>query len=509
MASFNNCIPTPSSASSRARPSLEALEGRLVPTIVLPTPGTPGPVVLTGTQSPQFFRVRLEAGSPTNLQVSDDGGNSYQTAALADVTEVDVNPFSLGGNGLTVDDGNGLVGKVGGLPVNYNVNPQGAPDTLALSGNPGAATQQTYAPVGGKYQLTTALSGALGVVSQAVTFPALGAPIQDTVPGDLTVAGLPGAYAVIPTIPPVGGPGGTVPLRVQFVDRTGLDLAVDSAADGNFLDGTGEGMPAIDFGNSGHPSTVTVRNAGVVLLNDAANPSGVTRLTVDRGSAASTTLLDEAAPPGLPVSLLNVDQTITDPNGIFIAQLYANRLDRAPSAGEVAHWEGVLGSGGRGAVVAGIENSREGQTDVVDAWYRHYLGRGTSGGEEQSWVGLIAAGYRQEEVLASFLSSAEFGQNAGTSAGLIGLFYSTILDRAPTASESSVWQGVLATQGKAAVARGLLLSTEFRTNEVFRFYDALLHRQPSLQEAVSWVFTGNYLADIRAAFEAGPEFYNA
>ena len=56
------------------RPSLEALEDRAVPAITVPTPGSPGPVTVTGTAGPDQFAIRLSptATTPT-LQISDDG----------------------------------------------------------------------------------------------------------------------------------------------------------------------------------------------------------------------------------------------------------------------------------------------------------------------------------------------------------------------------------------------------------------------------------------------------
>src|SRR5258708_30138711 len=118
--------------SQSRQPRLEFLEDRTVPSVTLPTPGTPAPIVLTGTDGPDAFIVRVSATSSTTLEVSDNGGMTFASAALVDVTQVTVN--GLGGNDhLIVDMSNGLVAKAGGLPITFD---GGAMiNTLILQGN--------------------------------------------------------------------------------------------------------------------------------------------------------------------------------------------------------------------------------------------------------------------------------------------------------------------------------------------------------------------------------------
>src|SRR5258708_3472854 len=100
------------SIKNRCRPLLEPMEERALPSVAPPAPGTPGPLTLTGTNGPDQFVIRLQAGAATNIQVSDNGGSSFTTAALADVTGINVD--GLGGkDSLTVDNSNGLVAKAG------------------------------------------------------------------------------------------------------------------------------------------------------------------------------------------------------------------------------------------------------------------------------------------------------------------------------------------------------------------------------------------------------------
>src|SRR5215468_7993073 len=84
----------PSTAVPRRRPEVEILEDRAVPSISpMPTLASPGPVTITGTRGADQFVVRLQQSgtSPLNIQFSDNGGRTFQTAPLAAVTSVIVN----------------------------------------------------------------------------------------------------------------------------------------------------------------------------------------------------------------------------------------------------------------------------------------------------------------------------------------------------------------------------------------------------------------------------------
>src|SRR5581483_4632739 len=127
------------SRGSRPRPgalrcalNLETLEERTVPTVTV----TAGIVTVAGTAAADQFTIALKDAQ--TVRVTDNGAAT--DVPLADVQRIVV----LGGSGddtLTLDAGNGLVAKQGGLPVRF-VGGKGH-DTLTLTGNPGTAVNET------------------------------------------------------------------------------------------------------------------------------------------------------------------------------------------------------------------------------------------------------------------------------------------------------------------------------------------------------------------------------
>src|SRR5436305_14294262 len=89
-------LPARKQARPRFRPVVEGLEERALLTIVVPTPGVPGPVTITGTSGADDFRIRLASGNPAVIEFSDNGGSTFVDSALADVTNIVVNGLGSG-----------------------------------------------------------------------------------------------------------------------------------------------------------------------------------------------------------------------------------------------------------------------------------------------------------------------------------------------------------------------------------------------------------------------------
>lgn len=93
----------------------------------------------------------------------------------------------------------------------------------------------------------------------------------------------------------------------------------------------------------------------------------------------------------------------------WVTGLYGTVLGRTPSPGEVQWWTATLGAGmNRGTVAGGFLYSTEHLTAVVDGYYLDLLGRHIDPSGQTTWVGLIQQGHRDEEIVASIVTSAEY-----------------------------------------------------------------------------------------------------
>jgi len=215
--------------------------------------------------------------------------------------------------------------------------------------------------------------------------------------------------------------------------------------------------------------------------------------------------------------------TYTPPPGgmarVFIRRFYVEVLGRVPLANEDNNWHSGLVAGRHtGASVAhGFFSSSEFQrrpgitnTVYVDILYRALLGRDRNSGEGLRWIGLLDTGLPREDVLAGFISSAEFvsichqsniqrGSYTPPPGGMARVFvrrlYVDGLGRQPTATEVTNWTNRLLSGSHtgASVAYGFFFSDEMRrqnlSNEQFvnRLYKALFGRDRNPSEGMSWV----------------------
>src|SRR5262249_52691111 len=89
-----------------SRLTVERLEERALLSITFSGTGNAGDVTITGSNVTDRFVVRLQPGDATMIQFSDDGGATFTTAALTDVTSITVNGLD-GNDRLTIDNSNG------------------------------------------------------------------------------------------------------------------------------------------------------------------------------------------------------------------------------------------------------------------------------------------------------------------------------------------------------------------------------------------------------------------
>jgi uncharacterized protein (TIGR03118 family) len=178
---------------------------------------------------------------------------------------------------------------------------------------------------------------------------------------------------------------------------------------------------------------------------------------------------------------------------LFVTQVYADLLHRAPDAGGLAYWNGLLSRGAtRQDVVSGIENSGEFRGVEVTNLYEQLLHRAPDTTGLNFWSIQLAAGKTVEQVAAGIAGSAEFfqTQGGGTDAGFLTALYQDALGRAVDASGQAFFTPKLQSGVTTAqVAAAVFASQEFKTDQVQSYYLAFLSRPADASGLQFWVAT--------------------
>jgi hypothetical protein len=98
----------------------------------------------------------------------------------------------------------------------------------------------------------------------------------------------------------------------------------------------------------------------------------------------------------------------------------------------------MLGVAGTTANAQGVYPSRtpNGDVQLVDSWYRHFLGRPVDDVGLQSWLPVLASGNAE----AGILGSGEYlSRHGGTADGFVTGLYVDVLGRQPAAAEVQGW----------------------------------------------------------------------
>jgi hypothetical protein len=480
-----------SSLLGRARLDLVCLEDRTVPSITLPTPGAPGPVTVAGTDGPDRFVVRMQAGSMTNVQFSDNGGGSFQTAALADVTSIAVQGLR-GHDLLTVDLSNGLIGNTspGGLSLTFDGGP--GRDALIVQGNAGTGLTETYAPGATSDAGTLTLAG---TTTLGISFSKISQVIDTATATQITVNQTAGDNVIrVATqqgnrdlLDAQGGRVNQALLRIGGVDLQGFDDVLDNIVSDDLTDESSVATPLsfvpISLANKA-AVTVNAGDGNDLFLLDARQAAGVMTLTLD-GGPGTDKLISVNAPAGVGLTTPNVEQTLAnDAPDAFIQRLYLDRLHRPAGDADLTFWKGMLPTLGRTGVAAAIDESGEALLRRAESWYEAFLGRAANPGDAPFVANLLQQGGTEEQVLADFLTSAEFQNRvdslfsgSGNDAFVRGL-YEFLLDRTPSSGEVSAVSNFLATVSRDQLIFSFLRSPEHLGLDLNGLYDVLLNRAP-------------------------------
>lgn len=179
----------------------------------------------------------------------------------------------------------------------------------------------------------------------------------------------------------------------------------------------------------------------------------------------------------------------------YIGGLYRDVLKRGSNftLGEITAWVNlmVVNRLSRDAVAQAFLGSTEYRAQVIDGYYRTYLGRAADGGGLNFWVGAMSRGVRDEDVLSGIVASNEFFQkNGATSERYVRAMYARVLQRSipPSQGEIDYWVSQLAistrtaVQARAEVALTFQFSDEFRAIVVNLTYQRYLNRAPNSVE---------------------------
>jgi hypothetical protein len=230
--------------------------------------------------------------------------------------------------------------------------------------------------------------------------------------------------------------------------------------------------------------------AATVTIAGITNPAAGTYTNT---SFLVSTSADFAASPAANVVITGGSVTScagSTGNAAFLCLAYEDLLGRAPDAGGLASFEGLLAAGvSRQQVAYDIATSPEHFTDLVVGDYAYFLHRAADPAGLASWVGVLEAGWSPQAVLEGILGSAEFyGDAGGTPSGFVSALYTDLLGRAADSGGLATWVGQLnAGVSRGAVVAGILYSNEYETNFVKDLYFYLLDRAADPGGLATWV----------------------
>ena len=146
--------------------------------------------------------------------------------------------------------------------------------------------------------------------------------------------------------------------------------------------------------------------------------------------------------------------------------------------------------------------------------YQQFLGRPIDDSGERYWVNRMLNGLTDEQLEASFVSSAEFYLHAGGSnAGWIEAMYESLLGRQADATGMNYWLSALNLgTSRTSAAIGFATSAEHEAHVLRDDYMTYLGRQASADEVFYWTSQfkrGLSNEDIVAQFTASDEYFKS
>jgi PKD repeat protein len=308
--------------------------------------------------------------------------------------------------------------------------------------------------------------------------------------------------------------GGTNSSFLNVLYQYALNRPIDMAGLQAWIQALQAGMSRTDVVtavlNSPESDTDQVQALYQRFLGRAADPTGLQTFVtaLEQGTPYTQVIADLIASP-------EYSPYPTDPNQVYVGQLYKDLLNRSADAAGLAFFTGELdnGTATRQHVVQAILSSGEYHTDVVQALYTELLHRSADPAGLSALTTLFAQGGTDEQVAATLAGSGEYFTNrgGGTNDGFLTALYQDALGRAVDAAGRAAWdQALAAGTTPPQVASAIFASTEYDQDLVQKFYTKYLGRSADptgLTNFVNGLQTGMHDEDVILSIVTSGEYF--
>jgi uncharacterized repeat protein (TIGR01451 family) len=196
----------------------------------------------------------------------------------------------------------------------------------------------------------------------------------------------------------------------------------------------------------------------------------------------------------------------------WVEGLYRTLLGGPADTAGLVYWVRQLRAGQpRDQIVRTFWDSSSHRNLQIEALYQAFLGRAAGPNDLAYWNSVFAAGASETDVAILIATSPEFTASHPDDGSYINALYQIALGRSADGGAQSYWQGVINSGGRAAVARGILLSDEAQVRMMGIAFSQFLHRGVTAGEQQFWLgqlHSGLAPADMWVLVLSSDEFYN-
>jgi hypothetical protein len=276
----------------------------------------------------------------------------------------------------------------------------------------------------------------------------------------------------------------------------------------------------IDWGDGG--SSAGAIGSGTVSGSHTYVNGGRFPITItfrDDGGV-SATAHEHAVVSGCPSSAPSSPGALFSPsasglNARYVQALYNDALGRAPSTSELSGDVQALSLGAtRNQLAVALLGSNEYRAKLIASDYGAYLHRAPSTGDTSAFLQFLGSGNSDAALIAQILGSSEYLASRGNHSadGFLSAMYCDTVFRsidqfAQNNDDSALGSGT----SRAAIAAGLLGTTEYRSRLVNGFYLHYLRRAGTFSDLATWsayINSGGTDEKVIASIASSPEYFD-